>query len=111
MTLPAGSAASESGLVVWLAGLVIFGIAIARGGVLPVWVGVLIATSQLFAVAGGVAFSPIGGLSNDGGDYTGAIGHAFVWFLIGRVLWTRYWSAVRTSAAAQLAETAGADLA
>lgn len=78
-----------AGLIVWLAGLVIYGIATARAGVLPVWSGILIATSQLFAVAGGLALSPFSSLTNDGGDYSGAVGHAIVWFVIGRVLWTR----------------------
>ncbi len=78
-----------AGLIVWLAGLVIYGVATARAGVLPVWSGVLIAVSQLFAVAGGLALSPISSLSNDGGDYSGAVGHAVVWFVIGRMLLIR----------------------
>lgn len=83
------SIALPIGMVLWVGGLVTFGIATARSGVLPVWSGVLIALSQLFAVTAGVALSPIVPLSNSG-SYTGAIGHGIVWFSIALTLMARH---------------------
>lgn len=73
------------GMITWVGGLLLFGIATARARVIPVWCGILIAMSQLLAVLAGLAFSPIVPLSNTG-SYTGAIGHGVVWLSVALAL-------------------------
>lgn len=74
-----------AGVVIWLLGLVLFGIAMVRARVLPAWVGIAIALSQPLAVLAGLVLSPISPLSSTG-DYSGAIGHGLVWLALGSAL-------------------------
>lgn len=73
------------GMLTWVGGLIVFGIATARARVIPTRYGVAIALSQLFAVLAGIAFSPLVPLSNTG-SYTGAIGHGIVWLSVALAL-------------------------
>jgi hypothetical protein len=66
------------GMLVWVPGLLLFGVATARARLLPRWIGVGIALSQGLAVLVGLALSPISPLANTG-TYTGALAHGVVW--------------------------------
>jgi hypothetical protein len=73
------------GILALLVGLALFGIGTVQSKVLPRGVGIALALSQPLAFAAGVAFIPISPVS-DYGDYSGAIAHAVVWFVIAREL-------------------------
>jgi len=74
-----------AGVVIWLLGFGLFGIAMVRARVLPAWAGIAIALSQPLAVVAGLALSPISPLSGTG-DYSGAIGHGLVWLALATAL-------------------------
>jgi len=76
-----------AGLLAWVVGFALYGIATIRAGALPRWAGGAIALSQPLAILLGVAFSPISPLA-DYGDYSGALGHGLVWLAIGWALLT-----------------------
>jgi hypothetical protein len=65
--------AGPAGLV-WVVGMLWFGVCNARNGTLPRIVGIAIAAAEPAVVVIGVSLSPIAPLS-DYGSYTGAIGH------------------------------------
>jgi hypothetical protein len=73
------------GVMLWVTGLVVLGVATVRAGLLPRRVGVGLALAQPMAVVAGVALSPISPLANSG-DYSGAIAHGIIWLMIGAAL-------------------------
>jgi hypothetical protein len=66
------------GLLVWMAGCGLLGVALARSGLSPRAIGYGIAHAQPAAILTGIALSPIRELS-DYGSYTGALAHGVIW--------------------------------
>jgi hypothetical protein len=60
--------------VVWVGGMLWFGVCTARNGTFPKVVGIAIAVAEPAVVVIGISLSPIAPLS-DYGSYTGALGH------------------------------------
>jgi len=73
------------GLLCWLVGFALYGVATVRAGVLPSWAGLALALAQPLAILFGVVFSPISPVA-EYGDYSGALGHGLVWLVVGWAL-------------------------
>jgi len=73
------------GALAWLVGFALYGYATAKAGVLPPLIGIGLAVAEPVTIALGVALSPIAPLS-DSGNFSGAIGHAVIWFGIAWLL-------------------------
>lgn len=71
--------------LVFVAGLVLAGIAVIRARVAPRRMGGALIGAQALAVAIGLALSPISPLA-DSGDYSGALGHGIIWGMIAAAL-------------------------
>lgn len=69
----------------WVLSMAVYGTATARAGVLPRWIGVALALSEVLVIATAVALSPWVPLS-DHGSFSGAIAHGVVFLAIGRSL-------------------------
>ncbi len=65
----------------WIISIAMFGVATARAGVFPRWVGVGLVVSQPLAIAAGVAMSPWIELQ-ERGSYSGAVAHGAVFLAI-----------------------------
>lgn len=73
------------GTAAFVLALVVAGIAAIRARVAPRWMGGALIAAQPLAMVIGVALSPLSPLASHG-DYTGALGHGLVWWLIGLAL-------------------------
>ena len=69
------------GALIFIGGLLTFGIGTVRAGVFPRSVGVAIAVSQLLTMVTGVALSPLVPLY-DYGNYSGALAHGIVMLFV-----------------------------
>jgi len=65
----------------WIITIALFGVATARAGVFPRWVGVGLVVSQPLAIAAGVAMSPWIELQ-ERGSFSGAVAHGTVFLAI-----------------------------
>ncbi len=68
-------------VLVWIVGMLWFGVCTARNGTFPRIVGVAIAAAEPLVAVIGLALSPIAPLS-DYGSYTGALGHTLAMGLV-----------------------------
>lgn len=66
---------------VWILAMAGYGVATARAGTLPRWIGVGIASSEPLTIAAGLALSPLAPLSETG-SFSGAIAHGAVFLAI-----------------------------
>ncbi len=73
------------GALLWMAGLILFGVATVRAGVLPSSAGTALVLLEPASILTGLAFAPLVGLS-DHGAYSGALPKAVALFLVARAL-------------------------